>query len=736
MESERAAELKAAMMPYTITKIKTKADSKAKAAKDRVITFHRTDAPSDRLPPLDCHDDDLIFTPLSQPTQYWRDKTAAKIAFALGQDYADKHTIKEFPKGYRFVQKIPRQKGRDEKAKTLYEIYCDPRKKYGSVGDFFEHALWLCLDPQKYKGRCQCRHCNAEPAAAVARRSSQGVKLDAAGSDPWQSYSETWSSSAFMRVWGSNLDRQQEITPAVVQGHISQILRIHEICWLKLDEPIYNSSVPTMAITHWPVYVRSRRLMSGALKNSADGDIIMEESEESGDGTTTDYDIDDFELDGRVLQAQLYHIYLLGLRHESLVANTALVPYMSYRPPPELLAASLRRVEFAHVEWLRLDKRPKWQIVPTPDAPEGSEERLKLAKRSPIFHEALPAFYLAISIAGYASTAVVGTGQYTIDHEAVFPYKASHAQPGLRRELIRSIKEDWIIPKRNLWPKMGPLNADYKTIGNSFFQGVMLGTERVWTADVVRLDLEPSDRARLQKEIRERGVGLLTEAELSEVMKLRRAILMDLDAIVLPSAEGLAKDERNLLFCGRLWVALHRRRDGKVIDHFANIVKDTPFSSAQFSMEWTRPRNSLLYTSKMPVPSGMAFLPLMDSGMGHVAALPLTYVAGRWHIDADSLNGDDASLRSAYDSLMAKVEGAASMESTGSGLVLNEAERTLVLGGWAPGIACAMRAKCEWDTLYEVHETSDWTAKVELCEMLAQESEWREQQERQRGRAR
>ncbi|KAK0538367.1 hypothetical protein OC834_000435 [Tilletia horrida] len=677
----------------------------------RTIRFPRTDAPHRGSIPLAEVNPGAEEVPLSKQTS-WKNAVASYIADAVGHN-KDRWKLASWPRGYYFAV----QDADGDESRYIKGVFCDPEKFYDSPKKFAMHALWLCLDPKRSK--CKCQYCVLEPPSAPESQEYSNVNLRPPGPDPWIAHTQSWAASAFVRVWASCRLRQSELEPITINGQPSQCLRMHEIVWLKLmGEPITGSD-PSLTITHWPVHISERKAVS-VVTEAARG-MVLDES-----CSTVEDDEIEFDIEGNIVQEEYYYVQLVGLRQETLVPRKLLLPFLAYQPPAALLDCDPDHFDLLKSQWmLKEPPRPKWEVVSSCEAltySDGPDDRAERTRRRPSFGEAMPAYALALSILSHLSTAVVGIKPFVI--EAELPLlnmaKPSSAQTKARKDTMAAIKKAWILPKSRLWPELSPLNADYTTVHNTYYQGVTLGVERIWAGDVVRLEANRTDLQRLREEITAARCGTLPSADLDRLLDgtYRRAFLMDIDAIVKPGGDSDEEnnDEQNLLFCGSLLVALHRHRDAELIGRYANLVREAPYDPAAFSLEWTRPRNTVLYTHKMPVSPELVFLPLLDAKRGHVAALPLTLIAGRWYSNLTLVVGSQsAERREAYEVLMDKLRRASSADVE---LPLSVAERQLVLEGWAPGGQCAMAAREMWDSLLEVHREAELTAREEVCEML------------------
>ncbi|CAD6960912.1 unnamed protein product [Tilletia controversa] len=716
-----------------------------------IIALPRTDAPTRVRPRFDSRYHVKYYGPNSTKVKYWERTVGGRLAQALdllppvapGQA-PPVWRLAALPEGYHLAELYEM----DSEGTPIIEhaqystVMCyDPSRQYLTPLSFVPHALWLCLDPNQHK--CKCVPCTSKPYSSLGSnaedRQDRGIELKPSGtSDPWTAYSESWDASAYRRVWASDLQRQAELEPVFQGGKVSQALRYNELVWFQLPKPLLSQD-RNVAIAYWPAHISRRDITTGI-----SADALLSSIDDTDDDMSVDHDDFKDKLDGNVVQDERYRIQLLGIRQETVAPRSALFSQLGYRPPPKLLKASTENVPFAKLRWLRNNKRPKWQLSPSPEAlsyPEGSSGRLDRLRAQPSFDEALPAYYLAVCILSYLCTAVVGSKPFTLKPDLALTNtsaKPTGTQLALRKEAMESIRSSWIVRKRQLWPEFGPLNATFNTIKNTYFQGVMLGGDRIWAADVIRLELKLDDLEQLKKDLVQNSAGVLDRGKIEEVMKLRRAFLMDLDAIVYPDMTGSSAANRNLLFCGSIIVALHRQRDADLIKRLGPLVRSTPYSDPTmstgpgFSLEWTRPRTSMLYTGKLAFSPDMVFVPLVDTKKGFVAALPLTLIAGRWHPSPNPLAVDrkgsaSTSHSTVYTSLMGKLDQASSADAE---IDLTPAERALVLEGWAPGGKAAMACQHMWESLTDVHDQAERAAKVEVCEMLEMESEARRRRER------
>ncbi|KAK0555707.1 hypothetical protein OC846_001578 [Tilletia horrida] len=691
----------------------------------RQIRFPRTDAPK---VPFMAEDTERYeyFEETSPKVSYWKKTIGKGIAERLRLSKPDNWKLASLPAGYRLRESYP-----DNTQSYTNDMFCDPRKIYSKPAEFTEHAFWLCCDPQLYA--CQCRFCTSR--ALMEDPSAEGVAIKVLHPDPWEAYSDPWRSSAYQRVWKSDLRRQEELDPIHLDGKNSQVLRYHELVWFILPEPLIGPG-QGQKITHWPAHVSQRTVITTVKQDPSEMDVDVDPSAE--------YE-NDLDLDGNVVQTEQYRLQLLGLRREAYATRDLLVSQLAYHPPESLLSQSFSSVDPESVAWMGQGKRPKWHIAPSLDVhPDRSrskqsfESSSKRIRRRPSFEEALPAFNLAVCILSYLRNAVVACKPLELN-DSIHLWDAtkstSVAQQVVRKEAQTSIRNSWIVLKRNLWPEFGPLNTDARTDRNIYYQGVMLGADRIWTADIVRVDVRAADIERLCNQIHTSGAGTLHRDELTRLMRLPRAVLLDLDAIIYPAPMHPQEAKRDLLFCGALVIALHRERDASLIAKYGPWIRATPYEDLKpFSLEWTRPRNTLIYSRKTVHSPDMVFLPLLQPRKGHVAALPCTLLAGRWYASPSSLRSDPETAL-AYSALMERVDKIwAENEDPGrrEGAMLrlspslSSSERDIVLAGWGPGALCSMMCQQEWDSLLDIHDQAERAARVEVWRLITLERERRQ----------
>ncbi|KAE8229533.1 hypothetical protein CF326_g5497 [Tilletia indica] len=656
--------------------------------------------------------------------KYWCKVAGIYIAEQLGLPTPTVWRLAALPEGYHLFEVWGEpQLTPMESAKYTMTLFSDSNKPFVKPAAFAPHALWLCLDPKKNK--CKCHNCTSRLNSRDEDGEARGIMLNPPGPDPYLPQAEPYLASAYQRVWASTRERQDELLPVTLKGKTFQRLRPNELVWFQLPKPLVSPD-RTLNIAYWPAHISSREIRSKVTQQAWSSVI-----DDSDDEMSIDND-NDFDLENNVVQEERYRIQLLGIRQETVTARSRLLPQLSYRPPANLLKAPLKNVPLDKLQWLSRDKRPKWQLAPSVEAllfPENSAGRTERLRARPTFDEALPAYYLAVCILSYLCTAVVDAESFALDPDLALS-KPTPTHLALRKEVMETIRSSWIIPKRHLWPEFGPLNATPPTWKNTYLQGVILGADRIWVADVVRLDVQESDFDRLHQEIARTSAGALSNQDLAALKKIRRAFLMDLDAIVYPESTGSPDAERNLLFCGSIMVALHRERDADLIIRLGSAVRSTPHGDPTtskppgYSLEWTRPRTSLLHTGKLAFSPDMVFVPLLDAKKGFVAALPFTLIAGRWHPSSESLALEGKGKRlyshmNIYNGLMEKLDAAPTPDSE---LDLTPAERALVVEGWAPGGKSSMGCQNGWASLLELHDQVERTAKVEICEMLEEES--------------
>ncbi|KAI0305864.1 hypothetical protein B0F90DRAFT_1814714 [Multifurca ochricompacta] len=483
----------------------------------------------------------------------WRSQIARKIAERLGKPPGKKYVLRSWPDGYRLYchhkgkQSAPRQ--------DLYLMGSIYAKRFRSVPEFVPHAIWLMTDPTLDRQNCECKYCAKVPQRVISENlgykarsttlhptptPSPGVRMHRIGRDR-ERQSPRPGPNGYATVRRTPKPKPEKgPTQVMLQERYADLqamyvdtntelrrwFRIGELVWCALDPPIHSAEG---SITFWPGLVDECTFKAETVPRpkspsiySADGefDVDMEDGTSSVQVVTQQlgdrrsvikggvpYPITphpgssksvttESPLPWIVHQKTVYKVKLLGVNHDYVAIETQVLPYQGYAPSRELLEA----LENVPIE--RITSKPEEIATFNPCPAEAETDVVVNGER---FAEATAPYTLAIEIASGIATCWTPTDEWEFKMMAV-------------------------------------------TQSQTRYQGLWLGSERIWTDDLVRLkaargQIAPQGSAQIlapsgpsKSTIAELGFDEQTDPEVLKSHGARdRGVFMHLEALFVVS---------------------------------------------------------------------------------------------------------------------------------------------------------------------------------------------------------
>ncbi|KAI0040968.1 hypothetical protein FA95DRAFT_1565914 [Auriscalpium vulgare] len=281
--------------------------------------------------------------------------------------------------------------------------------------------------------------------------------------------------------------------------------RAGELVWCELSPPIRGRE-PTEFISFWPGIVKESKVKAEAVprglsvsSHSADGDYEMENGTErvhpshlmtphpgeAGDeeaGEAPQWDVQ---------QCMVYKVKLLAVEHDYLVRDELVLPFQGYLPSQELISTMLS----APIEQIPTRLQDISAFNPCPEDAEDFDEVVHEQR----FKDAVAPYLLAVRTASAIATYWTATDDFDFQMTAPGPAPPRpNSTPTLHEAITRATATslEGISGVRGDMSEADLLAHRVKVLGRpaatptytqTRYQGLWLGAERIWCADLVRL---------------------------------------------------------------------------------------------------------------------------------------------------------------------------------------------------------------------------------------------------------
>lgn len=510
------------------------------------IVFHRSDGDPEYKPP------NLIvpnpkevevnyYHIFSRDEQKWVNWSKA-IAQKLATDYfgleGGNWALKDFPKDYYMTEQ---RKGPRRTYRTDPYLFGSQAHRFRSTLEFVPHAYWLLCDPNLDPANCRCIYCSKGrrgPAkvATGERVSSKRVSKPVNKFQMTQVVSYRMARNNYkIRAQNSPKGKVLPGVPLAVfsskerntelatiesreQGECEGF-RVGEIAYCRLREPIVSEEDETHRIIAWPVLIEATKI-----------DV------EVGQGTNRSSSAEgqSYSLEGRVKHKRVYDVVFMPTHEKARVDQRQLEPGLMFKMPP-----SLKKI--------KLGSREDHPWVQNNTAPELNLEN---GKQRPPFHQVLFVFLYAVESFHNLRLFYTATDQFSrsemgrdaVKHvvfaepngsstesaqkEPQAPWlTGSNSGPanndtapsverridngGANRFLQATQQNNYMdldsddkssrrrAPLRasivNTTAAAAPIAPSPTLDNNTYWQGILLGLERLWVGDLARLRLSKED---------------------------------------------------------------------------------------------------------------------------------------------------------------------------------------------------------------------------------------------------
>ncbi len=386
-------------------------------------------------------------------------------------------------------------------------------------------------DPTLDRGNCECKYCAKVPQRIISEnlgyksRSSplstpqSGTRVHRVGRDRERRSPRT-TPGDYATVRRVPKPKKLEKGPTQFMLHeryadlqamyanttaeLRRWYRIGELVWCALDPPIHGVEA---TITFWPGLVDDCSFKAETLPrpkspsiHSADGDFEMDDgtdsaqtvtqpgqksgSNDSGSNGGVPYPITphpgssksvrESPLPWVVRQKTVYKVKLLGINHDYVAIETQVLPYQGYTPSHELL----RALQGVPIEQVTSKPEEIAAFNPCPPDVDATESELDSTGRR--FADATAPYTLAIEIAAGIATCWTPTDEWVF--KMIMPPRSpAHKKNAADSSTSTPVGESETYSLRS---RAAPAPL---TLTQTRYQGLWLGSERIWTDDLVRL---------------------------------------------------------------------------------------------------------------------------------------------------------------------------------------------------------------------------------------------------------
>ncbi|PWZ00308.1 hypothetical protein BCV70DRAFT_237467 [Testicularia cyperi] len=456
-----------------------------------------------------------------------------------------KWKLHDFPRDYTFTEQ---RKGPRNDYRTDPYLFGSYGHRFRSTKEAVEHLVWLIRDPDMNVANCRCKYCYKGPATAKApakrgpgrplgskngtpsttpvKKAGEGAKRklvdpnmsaadaaaagarkrakngdeangNGAGSTPTKPDQVYANTSILVRgvdmrrltpgvsvtsVPHREVELRRELKAGQCEGY-----RIGEVVWCELTKPLVDPTCDTRTLQSWPVVIRDPAIDIEVLpgheqdKDKSTADAEPDRTNGHDNSSLDDTGSTSFSLNGRVQQRAAYQVVLLGTSEQAKVPETSLKPYLAGFIPPGVLECDLGPPELH--SWLTTDI----------EAPNLNLMRSNADLPEPDFTRALVAFAHAVQ------TSAILRGWFN----PTDAYSGADTAEGVLRDLGSGAS---FAAANTVQAVGGASAASGDAIGGTlieqglrYYQGLFLGTERIWVGDVVRLRFSPAEVKRLQR---------------------------------------------------------------------------------------------------------------------------------------------------------------------------------------------------------------------------------------------
>ncbi|KAF9477581.1 hypothetical protein BDN70DRAFT_880969 [Pholiota conissans] len=476
----------------------------------------------------------------------WRANAADAVSMKLKMPDGPNYVFRNFPDGYRLYD---HHKGPADSPRHDLYLFGPQKKRFRSINEFIPHAIWLMGSPSE---DCLCKYC-AKKAQREITASMSTILRTTPTSSPMPSrikrdkgkgrdtgsrvkdvrprdvktYAAVQRTIQPMKASANVLkqpmlvERSNDLRGLYSKASMSvpRWFREGEVVWCALEHPIPSDATEgAAAIKYWPAVIDDVKLKTKPIPRDANETVPQASTSSpmaSTSATSLDSVADESERGPilepsaelppwRVEQYMRYKVQFLGISHSIIVDNENILPYQAYMPTNEIM----HMLAIFPVEKLHFDKPSLSKFNPCP------------GPIPPSFEEAVPPYAVALQIGSTLSSYWCLTDDYELKCSIPLipkpplpgPSSSQFQPPRTLQEVIEAASRHNAQVSKSVkspfYEGVSTLNGETsesainKTatrvlgvlpppdrLGQTRFQGLWWGAERIWADDFIRLKI-------------------------------------------------------------------------------------------------------------------------------------------------------------------------------------------------------------------------------------------------------
>jgi hypothetical protein len=513
---------------------------------DNRIIFLRSDGDPDYGPPNlvvpDPKEPEVnyfhIFTRDEQKWVNWAKTIGQKLAEYFGVEGSN-WALKDFPTDYYMVEQ---RKGPRRTYRTDPYLYGSTAHRFRSTNEFLPHAIWLLCDPNLDTRNCLCIYCSKGGRGPARGVSGGGFATTSSKRVPKPVNKYQTSQAQSYRTQKANYKIRAQISPrgkllpgvphaiistnernnelAAVETKVfgeCEGFRVGEIAYCRLKTPIVSEEDPSLKIIAWPVLIEDSRM------------VVEVNPEAAADTNGSRPSTEPFSLQGRVKQKRVYDVVFMPTHEKARVGQEQMVPGLMFKMP-----SSLKKVKLGSREdhiWAQNHTAPELNLENGKQRPLFRQVLFVFLYAVESFHN-LRLFYTATDrfsrsesgkepvkhvvfahpngngVAEPEAPWLAGNGPAAKAVDTVMSAESGIDNGGANRFLQATEQNNYmdLDSDERSTRRRAPFRASTTNTAtavpsvpvpaldnNTYWQGILLGLERIWVGDLARLRLSKED---------------------------------------------------------------------------------------------------------------------------------------------------------------------------------------------------------------------------------------------------